>query len=192
MNPIPSLSTLTVPELAEAIAARTPSPGGGAAAGVAVVMGCAAGAMAARYTTGAKWAQVAEQAEASAALLDRIRTHAASLAQADADAFAAAQAARAAKDEAATRAADARAAAVPAELLHIAAEAGGALQRFLPICNPRLRSDVVVGIHLVVAGGRAAWRTSLENAPDEHVRARGRAHLALLAEAERAALADGA
>ncbi|MBA3846470.1 MAG: cyclodeaminase/cyclohydrolase family protein, partial [Planctomycetes bacterium] len=35
------MSTLTVPELAEAIAARTPSPGGGAAAAMAAAMGCA-------------------------------------------------------------------------------------------------------------------------------------------------------
>ena len=56
------------------LSARTAIPGGGAAAAIAAALGCAAGAMAARYTTGPKWAAVAssEQASASAATALRL------------------------------------------------------------------------------------------------------------------------
>ena len=45
-------------DITKALSERTPTPGGGAAAAIAAALGCAAGAMAARYTTGTKYTAI--------------------------------------------------------------------------------------------------------------------------------------
>ncbi len=157
---------------------------------MAAALGCAAGAMAARYTTGAKHPVVGPQAEALAATLDAAAAACLSAADADADAYAAVGAARKTKDAPALATAEARARAVPADLLAACALHAAGLAAFLPACNPHLTSDVKVGIHLLAGGGRAAWQTLLVNQPDDETRRVGEAHLAALVAAEAAALAQ--
>jgi formiminotetrahydrofolate cyclodeaminase len=159
------LAGRAVGDLVQALAARTPTPGGGAAAAAAAALGCAAGAMAARYTTGAKWADRSDEAQALASRLEAAAGRILALADDDEAAFAAAQAARKAGDAAAATAADIRAAAVPAEVINLCAEMAEALAGFLPRCNPQLVSDVRVGVHLLAGAARAAWATAAANRP---------------------------
>jgi formiminotetrahydrofolate cyclodeaminase len=182
-DPVSTAAT-TIGDLGAALAARTPTPGGGAAAAVTAALGCAAGAMALRYTTGPKWATVSAEAEALAERLDAWRL--ACLADADADATAYAQVgvARKAGDTAALAAAEAASAAVPERLLARCAEAATALRAFLPKTNPNLVSDVWVGLHLLAGGGRAAHRTLVVNRPPAAVLTTAEGHLAALMAAE--------
>ncbi len=149
------------------LAARQPTPGGGAAAAIAAALGAASGAMAARYTTGPKWADRQAEAETLAETLSSAATALLAVADADASAFAAVGSARKAGDAAALAVAVAQAAAIPAELLSACARHAVALRHFLPHCNPNLASDVWVGLHLLAGAGRAAYRTLLVNRPDE-------------------------
>ncbi len=171
-------------DLLLALAARTPAPGGGASSAITAALGCATGAMAARYTTGPKWADRAVEAEALAAQLDAWRDRCSQLADADAAAFADAQAARKSGDAVAHTAADARSRQIPAELIRTAADAATALRAFAPRCNQQLVSDIQVGIHLLIGGGRGAWATYLINQPPSHERAVVRRDLGRLEEAE--------
>jgi len=171
-----------------ALSQRTPAPGGGAAAAIAGALGCAAGAMAARYTNGAKYADRSAQAEQLAQALDKAAADCMRLADADADAFAELTAARKLKDGPAIASATAIAAKIPATLLTMCATHAKALVTFIPLSNPHLVSDVKVGIHLLAGGGRAAWQTLLVNSIDDETRRIAATHLAELATAENTAL----
>jgi formiminotetrahydrofolate cyclodeaminase len=166
------------------LAARTPAPGGGAAAAIAAALGAAAGAMAARYTTGAKWADRSADAERLGQVLHDGARRLLALADADAGAYAAVQATAAGSPERA--AAEAAAGRIPLDTLIACADAADALARFLERCNPRLRSDVETGIHLLAGAGRAAWRTLLINQPDGNARTIAGGALTRLAAAEAA------
>ncbi len=183
------MTTATHPtgDLITALAARQPTPGGGAAAAVAAALGAATGAMAARYTTGPKWADRQIEATAMADALTTAASVLLAVADADADAFAAVGAARKANDPSALAAAEAEAAAIPAELLAVCASHAVLLRAFLPLCNPNLVSDVWVGLHLLAGAGRAAYRTLQVNQPSPAVLDAAQAQLAALATAE----ADG-
>jgi formiminotetrahydrofolate cyclodeaminase len=173
---------------AAALAARTPTPGGGAAAAVCAALGAAAGAMAARYTTGPKWGALSAQALALAETLDGAARSCFDLADQDAQAFAALGAARREQDAQVISHAEERAQAVPAELLALCALQASALRAFLTLGNPLLLSDVKVGIHLLAGAGRAAWQTLLVNQPGIELQRVAAAHLTALAQAEAAAL----
>lgn len=181
------LADSALADLVARLAARSPTPGGGAAAAAAAALGCAAGAMAARYTTGQRWADRSAEAEALAAALDAAAAQVLRLADEDEAAFAAAQAARKAGDAAATAAADAHAMAIPQQVVALCAAAAERLAAFLPRCNPNLASDVRVGIHLLGGAGRAAWATALANRPDADARAAAAAPLAALRRCEESA-----
>jgi formiminotetrahydrofolate cyclodeaminase len=185
-----TLGSSTVDALVGALASRTPVPGGGAAAAIAAALGCAAGAMAARYTNGPKFAAIEAEALAFADLLTNAATACERLGDADAVAYAAVGTARKSKDTAAITEAEGRAAAVPAELLALCAQHAAGLAAFIPTCNPWLVSDVKVGIHLLAGAGRAAWQTLLVNKPSAEVVAVARTHLAALAAAEKTALQE--
>ena len=172
------------------LAARTPTPGGGAAAAAAAALGCAAGAMAARYTTGEKWAAVSARAQALVQALDEAAAACLRLGEADALAYANVTMARKAKDEAAFATANQAAQGVPAALLDACAQNAAALADFLPACNPHLTSDVKVGIHLLAGAGRAAWQTLMVNRPDVAQQSLAATHLLTLANAEHAAEAQ--
>ena len=183
-----SLGSTTVDALISALSERTPVPGGGAAAAIAAALGCAAGAMAARYTSGPKYIASEEQARAFADLLTSAARECGRLGDADAAAFAAVGAARKNKDSAAIASAEQHAAAVPADLLALCAQHAAGLAAFVPTCNPHLVSDVKVGIHLLAGAGRAAWQTLLVNRPEAAVRSVAASHLTALELAERTAL----
>ena len=183
-----SLGSTSVDALIGALAERTPVPGGGAAAAIAAALGCAAGAMAARYTAGPKYAAVEAQARTLGDLLAKAAQDCTRLSDADAVAYAAVGAARKSKDPATITAAEQRAGAVPADLLALCALHAAGLAAFIPTCNPYLVSDVKVGIHLLAGAGRAAWQTLLVNNPDAPMRALAGTHLAALDSAERQAL----
>jgi formiminotetrahydrofolate cyclodeaminase len=150
-------------ELIAALAARTPVPGGGAAAALAAALGCATGAMAARYTTGSKWGERSVVALSIATGLDETSRTLLNLADEDAAAFAAVGASKAAGDSAALAAAQARSAQIPAEVLLICVVQAQLLESFRSLCNPHLISDVEVGISLLHGAGRAAVATIAAN-----------------------------
>jgi methenyltetrahydrofolate cyclohydrolase len=160
------LAGRTLDGLVRTLAARTPTPGGGAAAAAAAALGCAAGAMAARYTTGARWADRTAEAEDLAVGLDAAAQHVLRLADEDEAAFAAAQAARKTGDAAAVAVADAKAMEVPLAVMALCEAQSALLAAFMPRCNPNLISDVRVGIHLLAGACRAAWATAQANTPD--------------------------
>lgn len=143
--------------------------------------------MAARYSTGPKWAAVSDQAQTLAELLDRTAADCLRLADEDAAAYAAVGAARKAGSGVAEAEADA--AAIPINLLALCAMHANALADFIARCNPYLVSDVKVGIHLLAGAGRAAWQTLLANRPGDEMRREAQVMLDALAEAEAKALA---
>lgn len=175
----------SIPDFCKELAARTPAPGGGAAAAVAAALGCAAGAMAARYTTGPKWADREREAQALAEALANSADQAIALADADAKAYAVLGEAKK-SGPTQLKNAQAQALAVPADLLALCASQAKALAQFLPRCNPHIVSDVKVAVHLIAGAGRAAWETLLVNAPDAGQRASAERQCAALAEAEAA------
>jgi methenyltetrahydrofolate cyclohydrolase len=179
-----TLADSTVTDLVVALAKRQPSPGGGAAAAIAAALGCAAGAMAARYTDGPKHAAVAETAANLAVILDAAAADCLRLADADAKAYAAVRAAKASKDAAAIAETEAKAAAVPADLLAACALHAASLAAFAGDCNRWLISDVQVGVHLLAGAGRAAWRTLLVNQPTDAICAIAQTQLTALDQAE--------
>ena len=183
-----SLGATAVSDLIDALAARTPAPGGGAAAAIAAALGCAAGAMATRYTSGAKYAAVETAAQQLGDVLVLMARECLRLSDADADAYAAVTAARKTKDATATALAEQRAGAIPASLLALCAKYAAELARFISTCNPYLVSDVKVGIHLLAGAGRAAWQTLLVNQPNQEQRTAAANYLEILAKAEREAL----
>jgi methenyltetrahydrofolate cyclohydrolase len=183
-----TLGSTSVDALIGALAERTPVPGGGAAAAIAAALGCAAGAMAARYTTGPKYAAIEAEARNFGELLAAAAQDCTRLGDADAVAYAAVGAARKTKDATAIAESEQRAAAVPADLLALCAQHAAGLAAFIPTCNPYLVSDVKVGIHLLAGAGRAAWQTLLVNRPDTTVQAVAHTHLTALDTAERRAL----
>jgi formiminotetrahydrofolate cyclodeaminase len=179
-----ALTGMPVGDLLERLSARTPTPGGGAAAAVAAAIGCAAGAMAARYTTGLRWVDRQAAAEALALALDEAAGEFLTLAEEDSAAFAALTQARRGTDQADVAAAEARSTAVPAEVLAQCAIQAAGLQGFRPRCNPQLVSDVDVAIALLAGAGRAAAATLLSNRLNEELRSTAQAHLESLASSE--------
>jgi len=178
----------TVVDLLNALRARTPTPGGGAAAAVAAALGCSAGAMSARYTTGPKWGDLSARAQALADTLDEAAQQCLDWADQDSLAFAALTAARTSKDPEVIAHSQERALSIPCDLLAGCALHVVALRAFLEISNPHLLSDVKVAIHLLCGAGRAAWQTLLVNQPSLELQRVASAHLRALAGAEAAAL----
>jgi formiminotetrahydrofolate cyclodeaminase len=183
-QPAGNLAQTSVADLVARLAARTPAPGGGAAAAIAGALGCATGAMAARYTTGAKWADRSDKAEALAAELDAAAARLLALADADAAAFAAVGAARKSGDAMALKVAEARSIEIPVSVMRECALQAGALATFRSACNPQLVSDIAVGIHLLAGAGRSAWSTLCANPLSDGQRALAAALLAAYAAAE--------
>ena len=157
-----------------ALAAKQPTPGGGAAAAVSAAIGAAAAAMSAAYTQRKKDVEsgAAEKAVALIGKLDAARC----VAAADADAAAYADLQRTWKDKemgADEKAAiEARALAVPVELVEQCHTMVLAIRDFLPDCNANITSDAKVGIHTLAGAARAAYQTALVNSPPADVKER--------------------
>jgi formiminotetrahydrofolate cyclodeaminase len=178
----------SVIDLIRALQARSPTPGGGAAAAVAAALGCAAGAMSARYTTGPKWGDLSTQSQALAETLDAAARQCLAWADQDAQAYEALTAARRGKDAEVIAHTQERALGIPCDLLAACAVHAVSLRAFLDLSNPHLVSDVKVAIHLLCGAGRAAWQTLLVNQPTLELQRVAGSHLSALSGAESAAL----
>lgn len=136
------------------IAERTPAPGGGGACAVAIAMGAALVAMAARYS-----AKQLPDADAMATAADELRAEALPLVQADADAYAAfLTAMRDTSDERDQRVAAASRAAcdVPLRMTELAVQVARLAARVASDGNPRLVGDATTGALLCSAAASAA------------------------------------
>jgi formiminotetrahydrofolate cyclodeaminase len=136
-------STMSIDAFTSSLAAKQPTPGGGAAAAVGAAVGAAAAAMSAQYTQRKK--DVESGAAAVAKELIESLDVAALLASADADASAYAELQRTWKTpymppgEKADI--EARALAVPVSLVGECHRAVMAIKTFLPSCNPNIVSQ---------------------------------------------------
>lgn len=140
----------------DAIAAREPAPGGGAACAVTVGVAAALAAMAARFST----AQLS-RADSLAAEAEQLRAEVAPLAQQDGAAYADVLAALAlARDDPgrtdAVRRALSAAADVPLRIAEIGARVVGLAERLSADGNPHLRGDAVTARLLASAAVRSA------------------------------------
>mmetsp|Transcript_6702 Transcript_6702/g.21641 ORF Transcript_6702/g.21641 Transcript_6702/m.21641 type:complete len:194 (-) Transcript_6702:114-695(-) len=162
------------------LAAKQPTPGGGAAACVAAAIGNAAGAMACAYSQRKKDVEsgaAAVAAETGSRLL-AAGPRELSAADEDAAAYGALQATWAkdcALSNEAKAAVAAHALAVPVGLVERCHEHALLLKTFFPSCNPGIVSDAHVGVHLLCGAARAAFATVMVNSPPpfEATRLRG-------------------
>lgn len=157
-----------------ALAAKQPTPGGGAAAAVGASLGSATASMAAAYTQRKKDKEsgAALKAETLIAKLDFEKA----LRLADDDAAAYADLQRSWKDtemtESEKKVIEARALAVPVSLVELCHNYIREIHTFLPNCNPNITSDAKVGIHELAGAARAAYQTVIVNSPPEEEKAR--------------------
>lgn len=88
MSAASGLGDMSLSGYLEALASRSPTPGGGAAAAVTLAQSAALGSMVIAYTQGkAKWSAHAELHEHAATLLRHVRTESVALADRDAAAY---------------------------------------------------------------------------------------------------------
>jgi len=177
-----SLLDLPVREFLDAVAGRTPTPGGGSVAAVTAAVAAALTAMVARYS------------DAPADEVDALRVRAAALADADAAAFAAYRAALAVPETdggrpAALERATGAAAAVPAEVAECAARIAELARDLVRTGNPHLRSDAAAAVALAAASATSAAGLVAVNEPDSPRRRRA-ADVAASARALAAASVD--
>ena len=85
---------------------------------------------------------------------------------------------------------EARALAVPTNLLIKCHEDVIKIKEFLPSCNPNITSDAKVGIHLLAGAARAAYQTVLVNSPSEGEKMRLKGLLKEIREVEDGILDD--
>jgi methenyltetrahydrofolate cyclohydrolase len=147
-----SVLDLTVRELLDAVADRTPAPGGGGAAALATALAAALAGMAARFAPGG---------EAQAAAADALRDRAAPLADADAAAYRAFLEARRLPRDAPGRAealavSREAATAVPAEIAEVATAVAELAADLAEHGNPNLSGDARAAVHLATAAAATA------------------------------------
>eukprot|EP00545_Synedropsis_sp_CCMP1620_P010426 CAMPEP_0119023502 /NCGR_PEP_ID=MMETSP1176-20130426/30080_1 /TAXON_ID=265551 /ORGANISM="Synedropsis recta cf, Strain CCMP1620" /LENGTH=199 /DNA_ID=CAMNT_0006978589 /DNA_START=24 /DNA_END=623 /DNA_ORIENTATION=+ len=163
-----STSAQQLGKFVHTLAAKQPTPGGGAAAAVGAAVGAAAAKMAAQYTQRKKDIESGAAARAQT-LIDQLQDLDSLLDMADEDAKAYAALQRTWKeadmsfDEKA--AIESKALAVPTNLLEKCHQHILSIQEFLPHCNPNITSDAKVGIHQLAGAARAAYQTVLVNKP---------------------------
>ena len=156
------LNRMTVYDAFEAVAAREPSPGGGAVAALAGALGSALGRMAAAFSLGKKTlADEARAIEGVARRLERVQRVLLELADDDAEAFAQLSALEKlpegdSRREQGLAAAAIRAATVPLAIIAAAGSALRAAEDLAPRCNAWLRSDLAICAILAEAAARGA------------------------------------
>lgn len=165
----PSTSKQIISEFIELLSKKIPTPGGGAAAAVGAAVGAAAANMSACYTQRKKDKEsgAAEKANNLIAATDLEKY----LKAADDDAEAYADLQRTWKDsemsqEEKTKI-EARALAVPVDLLETCHSNILNIKEFLPHCNPNITSDAKVGVHQLAGAARSAFQTAMVNSPPE-------------------------
>ncbi len=159
-----SLLALTVRELLEAAAARTPAPGGGGAAALTTALAAALAGMAARFGD--------EAAAPAAERADALRAAVAPLADADAEAYGAyLAAARLPRDDPgradAIAAARRRAIEVPARITELAGEVAELAAGLARSGNRNLHGDAAAAVHLAAASATAAAELIAANVADD-------------------------
>ncbi len=177
------------------LASAGPAPGGGAAAALSVALGAGLCAMAARLSARRLDAVTADHLTTEA---ERIRPLAASLMQADGEAYGrviSAMRGPAVGDpagrERAVAAALSDAADVPMQIAALGAEVAGLAARLAADGNPNLRGDAVTAALLAQAGARAAAALvgiNLAGVPADQRHARAQSLLAAAARSAQAAL----
>ncbi|MEM7756027.1 MAG: cyclodeaminase/cyclohydrolase family protein [Planctomycetota bacterium] len=159
-----ALGSMAVNDLLEALASKTPAPGGGAAAGVAGATACGLASMVINYSLGKKrFAEHEAALTEHGAFFERARGLLMQLADEDAAAFPALQAAQKLPDDdpgkarAVTMATDA-AIGAPRATLAAAADVLRRLERLPAITNRHLASDLAIAALLAeTAAASAAW-----------------------------------
>ena len=151
-------------DLLDAIAARKPTPGGGAVAACAGALAAAMGEMVLAYSVGRKaTAEHDELHRAAAAELAAARSDLLGLLAADQRAFAALQAIPTGSDKSAAVAACVE---VPRRIASVGVEMLKAARRVAPTANPYLLSDLAVCCELAMATVRSALYSVRVNLPD--------------------------
>jgi methenyltetrahydrofolate cyclohydrolase len=170
----------SVKEFLDAVPARTPAPGGGAVAAVALALAAGLTAMAARFAPD-DWERRAEIVGRA----EELRAQAEPLADADADAYGAFMAAR--TDESLERIV-----AIPFELAEIAAEVTDLAVAVAGEGNPNVSGDAAAGADLAAAVASIAARLVRINAgaADERTQAARRLAAQAAEAAARAAVWD--
>lgn len=159
------ISSETVNDYLARLAARQPTPGGGAAAALHAAQGAALVAMVARYTTGEKYAEHAGLVSRITSSADHHRTEALRLADADEHAFQGVidsyklpsdtPELKAAK-KAAIDAALVQAAQTPAQLIKLAGEIVDLATELFEAANPNVISDVAAAADAARAAATTA------------------------------------
>jgi formiminotetrahydrofolate cyclodeaminase len=157
-----SLLDLTVRELLEAAAARTPAPGGGGAAALTTALAAALAGMAARFGDDGTAAERA----------DALRAAVAPLADADAAAYRAYLAAMRLPRDDPDRAGAIAAARrdtidVPARITRLAGEAAELAAELARSGNPNLHGDAAAAVHLAAAAATTAAELIAANVVDD-------------------------
>ena len=169
MNAAP-LASLTLGGYLEALAAKQPVPGGGAASAVALAHGAALGSMVLHYTLGKpKFASWEHDNAAMLLHLDHARTEALALADLDAQAYAALNALwRLPKDDpgrAGFASAVLAAIAAPEATVVLAHDTVGELAKLCGTTSPSLASDLRIALDLAAAAALAAQENVRINLP---------------------------
>ena len=168
-----SIKSLPLDQFLATLAAKQPTPGGGAAAAVGAAIGNAAASMAAAYTTRKQDSESGAKVKAEA--LQSAMDVAEFLQAADDDAKAYADLQRTWKEPmpAEEKAAiEANALAIPTKLVESCHKNIVSIHGFLPYCNTNITSDAKVGIHTLAGAARAAYQTVLVNSPPDEERLR--------------------
>ena len=162
---LPSVSSQTVGGFLDQLAARTPAPGGGAAAALHAAQAAALLAMVGRYTTGKRYAECATASDTLIEQADAHRAEALRLADDDAVAFAAVAEAYAlprrtteekTQRTAAIREARKRAAQPPARVIAVSAALMRLAETLLPIANKNVVTDVAAATEAARAAAATA------------------------------------
>ncbi len=154
-----TLARLTVADLLDKLASKSPAPGGGAVAGLVGAQAAALARMVVSYSLGRKsLAEHQPALESIAAQLDNARGVMLGLADADAEAYAGLNAlwGRRAEEPDAFRAAVRRAIHAPRSVMAASADLLRLCEALAPISNPNLASDLVAAAVLAEAAAKAA------------------------------------
>lgn len=171
----PSTASQTIGAWVANLGAKQPTPGGGAAAAVCAALGMASGAMSAVYSQRKKEVEsgVAVKAQVLATNLNAAAELCVQIADEDAEAYSQLQStwkkdcALSAEEKLAV---EAQALNVPVRLVRVCHEHAASIHQFLPDCNPNIRSDAKVALHLLAGGARAAFQTVLVNNPNDELK----------------------
>ena len=168
---------VTIGDFCVSLASKTPTPGGGGGVAVVAAVGNACAQMSANYTqrkkdeeTGA--ANVARTLLSDAQLgnvLDVIK-----IADDDAKAYAALQSTwkkYSGLSEEQIKNIQLEALRVPSDLVRLCYKQIKHIKEdFLPSCNPNIKSDAKVGIHILAGSARGAYQTVLVNTPTDELK----------------------